>query len=63
MYMYISVNYESYFFHNYDPHFFTNYAGDMYAMIDWVGEDSASVVKGVKVNNGCFRVGNSSWFF
>ena len=32
----------------------------LYVLVDWVGEDSSSVVKGVKVNNGCFRVGDRS---
>ena len=32
----------------------------LYVLVDWVGEDSSSVVKGVKVNNGCFRVWDRS---
>ena len=35
---------------------FTNFAGDSYLLVDWVGEDSYSVVKGQRVN-GLYRVG------
>ena len=34
-------------------------AGEKYVLIDWVGEDSYSVVNGGRMNDGVFRVGDS----
>ena len=36
------------------------FAGETYALVDWVGEESSSVVQGIRVAGGFVRVGEVS---